>query len=56
MNGTSGMMAKIAQASFGPVAMSLRVARSTQISTTASGWMKQTRISISFFIIGDLPR
>src|SRR6266568_7814885 len=55
MNGTTGMMLKIAHATFGPVARSLRVARSIQMSTTASGCMKQTRISISFFTIRNYP-
>src|SRR5215475_13119223 len=56
MNGTIGMMPKMAHAIFWPVARLLRVARSIHISTTASGWMKQTSISNSFFTIRNLPR
>src|SRR5713101_9673021 len=50
MNGTSGMMPKMAHASFGPRAMSLRDARSIHMRTTAMGWKKQRRSSRSFFI------
>src|SRR5215467_2782004 len=60
MKGTIGMMARIAQTIFGPDPMvSRRVARSIQISTTASGCRKQTRISSSFFtlrILDLVPR
>ena len=55
MNGTSGMMLKIAHANFVLGARLERVARSIQISTTASGWMKQTSNSISFFTLRNLP-
>ena len=33
--------------------MLVRVARSIHIKTTASGWMKQTSSSTSFFMIWD---
>src|ERR1022692_3542380 len=55
MNGTSGIRPKMAQASFAPVAMSRRVARSIHMRTTARGWMKQTMSSRSFFIFLNLP-
>src|ERR1019366_4672580 len=55
MNGTSGMRLKMAQASFGPVASSRRVARAIHTRTTARGWMKQTMSSRSFFIFLNLP-
>src|ERR1700680_4622608 len=55
MNGTSGIRPKMAHASFGPRAMSLRDARSIHMRTTARGWMKQRRSSKSFFIAPNLP-
>src|SRR5229473_6006180 len=55
MNGTSGMIPKMAHASFGPRAMSLRYARSIHMRTTAMGWKKHRRSSRSFFIAPNLP-
>src|SRR3984885_430460 len=55
MNGTSGMRPKIAQATFGPVRIWDRVARSIHMSTTAIGCRKHTSSSNSFFIRPDLP-
>ena len=55
MNGTSGMIAKIPQASFAPLPMSSRVTRSIQMSTTAIGCKKQIRISIIFFTHFNVP-
>jgi len=54
-NGTNGMRPKIAHASFEPRAMSVRVARSSHIRTTAMGWRKQTSSSRSFFMVSNLP-
>ena len=45
-NGTSGMRAKTAHISFQPRGMSVRVARSIHIRTTASGWRKQISSSL----------
>src|ERR1700728_1791294 len=55
MNGTSGMRPKIAQATFGPLRIWDRVARSIHMSTTAIGCRKHTSSSNSFFIRPDLP-
>src|ERR1035438_6896316 len=55
MNGTSGIRLKMAQASFGPVPMSRRGARSIQMRTTARGWIRQTTSSRSFFISRMYP-
>jgi hypothetical protein len=49
MNGTSGMRLKMAQATFGTLAMSRLVSKSIQISTTAIGCRKQISNSIIFF-------
>src|SRR5579864_7771327 len=49
MNGTSGMRPKMAHATFAPAPMSDRVARSIHMSTTATGWKRQTISSRSFF-------
>jgi hypothetical protein len=35
--------------------MSVRVARSSHIRTTAMGWRKQTSSSKSFFMVSNLP-
>ena len=49
-NGTSGMRLNRAHASFAPPPISRRVAKSTQMRITATGWRRQTRSSRTFFI------
>src|SRR5215467_4669754 len=50
MNGTSGISTNMAQATFAPWDMSVRDSRSIQMRTTARGWMKQRRSSMTFFM------